>query len=563
MEYKSGFNYLYFDIYSKRASFFYNNQEKIGSYFGLFLTIIYILFSLILFIYNITRAFQRKDLVVNDSTTHPQEMPLINANSNNFYFAFGLEEKISFNRFIDETIYYPEIIFMDKIKINGEFITKTKINLDYGKCKEEYFGQDYKHLFLEGELKNSYCLKDSNFNLTLSGGSKYEKIGYISIKIFPCRNTTENNNHCKPQEKIDYYLSSGYFYILLKNIGLNPSNYSFPIFPNLKDLYTTIDKHIYRNYIINFGITEIHTDKSLFFSDEQIDKYLQYKDSFETFFFTDESDYLNEKEICLIEIKLDDTIFIQKRKYTKISEIFSRIGGYMQLIYTLFSLLSLLVNKYDLELKIINSIFNFDLEKKKMALKYQSLKDFFSINIPSYNKNLIFSSRKSARFSIKKAKKDNKSNSNIIIMSNNISSILNISDNKKNEESQSSKLELDKNKINPIPEIFNIKNKKAESKKYSMNKKKNRENTSHINRESLPKFNIFMNHKESNNNLKKFNEKVNLNLIDFIFRRKNKNKEKHIELYHLGINFYKKRMDLIHVFTLLLITERILLKKNK
>jgi hypothetical protein len=43
-------NLAYFDIYSKRISFFFNNKEKIGTYFGLFLTILYILLSLILFI---------------------------------------------------------------------------------------------------------------------------------------------------------------------------------------------------------------------------------------------------------------------------------------------------------------------------------------------------------------------------------------------------------------------------------------------------------------------------------------------------------------------------------
>ena len=281
---KFKFNYLSFDIYSKRAGFFYNNQEKIGSYFGLFLTIIYILISLTLFFYNIITTLKRKYLVVYDSTIYPQEMPIININSNNLYFAFGLEDPISLNRFINEEIYYPEITFVYRIKINGEFITKSITNLEYEQCKEENFGENYQHLFIKGELRNSYCLKDSNFNLTLTGGFKFEEMTYIRIKIFPCRNTTENNNHCKPQEEIDYYLSSGYFSILLKNFGLNPTNYSFPILPTLKDLYTTIDKHIYRNYIINFGITEIHTDKSLFFSDEQIDKYLQYKDSFETFF---------------------------------------------------------------------------------------------------------------------------------------------------------------------------------------------------------------------------------------------------------------------------------------
>ena len=80
---------------------------------------------------------------------------------------------------------------------------------------------------------------------------------------------------------------------------------------------------------------------------------------------------------------------------------------------------------------------------------------------------------------------------------------------------------------------------------------------------NLPSIAINNNNKDSNNNLKNFDEKIHFSLFDYFFRKKNLSIEKQIELYKLGINFYKKRMDLIHVFTLLLITEKILLKKSK
>ena len=561
---ESNFNYLYFDIFSKRASFFYNNQEKIGSHFGLFLTLIYISFSLILFLYNLVITSQRKELKVYDSTMNSQEMPSININSDNFYFAFGLEDPNSLNRFVDETVYYPEILFIERNKVKGKFVTNTTKNLAYENCQEKNFGNDYQHLFIKGELNNSYCLKDFNYNLTLAGGFKYEKMTYIRIKLFPCKNSTENNYHCKPQEKIDYYLSSTYFSILIKNFGLNPSNYSFPIQPKVENLFTTVDKILYRNLILNFGMTEIHTDKGLF--NENIDKkkYLQYREAMQTFSFSNINDYLNGKEICMIQLKLDDTIFIQKRTYTKIPEIFSRMGGYMQLMHTAFSLLSLIINKFDSELKIINSIFNFNLQKKKMALKYQSLRDFDSINIPIYNKNLIFSSRKSVK-NIKKV--DNSKSNNLIIMDSNISSIFNIShNNRRFDDCQSSKLEINKSK-NSIYESNNFKIIKKNSRRSKYNKSENLYNNvnHHFNNDNnIQHINVFYNKKESNNNLNEFNDQIRLNLLDYFCKRNNnQNKKAHFDLYNLGISFYRKTMDLIHIFTLLLITERILLKKNK
>ena len=62
--------------------------------------------------------------------------------------------------------------------------------------------------------------------------------------------------------------------------------------------------------------------------------------------------YLSGNDIILDQIRLDDTILIQKRTYAKISDILSRIGGYMQLMYTVFLLLANSLNKIDCQLKI-------------------------------------------------------------------------------------------------------------------------------------------------------------------------------------------------------------------
>ena len=559
----SKFNLLFFDIYSKRASFFYNNHEKIGSLFGLVLTLIYISVSLILFIYYIAMTLERKNIIVYDSTIFSNELLSININASNFYFAFGIENKDTLNRFIDETIYYPEIVFIEREKVNGEFITISQKILEYEDCKEENFGENYQHLLVKGELNNSYCLKDFNSNLQLTGGFKYEKMSYIRIKIFPCKNTTKNNNHCRSQDEIDSFLSNGYLSILVKDFGLNPSNFTSPVIPTFRDLFTAIDKHLYRNMVLKYGLTEVNTDEGLIFEEMKKEKFLQFRESVQTSSFLDEENYKNGTEICLLQLRLDDIIYIQKRKYTKISEIFSRIGGYMQLIYTLFSIMALFLNKLNLELKIINSIFNFDVDQKKMALKYQSLRDFDSISIPSYNKNLIFSSMKSMKINKKSSKVDIKDRKHF--MSNkNISSIFNLAKDKKLDDSQNSKLEIIRSKNSNIqtPKAINIK--KVDSRRNVCKKDCN----GILNKVNLPKLNlpsiaINNNNKDSNNNLKNFDEKIHFSLFDYFFRKKNLSIEKQIELYKLGINFYKKRMDLIHVFTLLLITEKILLKKSK
>jgi hypothetical protein len=322
---------------------------------------------------------------VYDSTAYSKDIPTIDINPDLIYFAFGVEDPKTSNRFIDETIYYPKFLFFYRDKVNGEFKTTKRIELESEVCKEESFGQDYQNIIVKGELNNSYCLK--NFNLTLKGGYKYENMSYLRIRIYPCINTTENNHHCKPQEVIDNYLKGGYISILTKDIGLNPINYSFPIISTLQDLYSTIDKQIYRDYILYYGITEIKTDTGLFIKQINSKRYLQFRKEVKSFYFRDESEYYGGKAMCSIDFRLDDLIITQTSEYTKIPEVFAVVGGYMNLITTIFTLLSILVNRLYPQLEILNGIFNFNLKKNKMTLKIYSIKDF---NSNTFTKNFIF-----------------------------------------------------------------------------------------------------------------------------------------------------------------------------
>ena len=142
------------DMYSKKIGFFYNGHEKISSFFGLFLTLAYIIVSMILFIYEIIKTIQREELKVYDSTIYGTEMPSIDINSDKFYFAFGLEDPSTSSRFIDDRIYIPRIVFVDKVKVNDEPVTANQITLEYEKCKVEKFGEKYQSLFIKNELDN-------------------------------------------------------------------------------------------------------------------------------------------------------------------------------------------------------------------------------------------------------------------------------------------------------------------------------------------------------------------------------------------------------------------------
>ena len=528
------------DMYSKKIGFFYHGHEKISSFFGLFLTLAYIFVSLTLFIYEIIKTFQRKELTVYDSTMYGTEMPSININSDQFYFAFGLEDPSTSSRFIDDRIYIPKIVFVDKVKVNDELVTANQITLEYEKCNVEKFGENYQSLFIKHELDNSYCLKDTNFNLTLAGGYKYDRMTYIRIRIYPCVNSTENNYSCRPQEVIDRYLSSGFFSIILKDFGLNPLNYSVPILPTLQDLYTTIDKSMMRNYILNFRVTQINTDIGIIKEDIKKEKYLQYFKELQTFTLRNEKDYYNGKSVILVQMKLDDTILIQTRHYTKISAIFSRIGGYMQLMNTAFLLLSTIINKLHSNFKVINSIFKYSLKENKIILKFFPLKEFTTLNSKNNNNCLIISSN---NFKNEKLELDRNKNN---LMNSNLSSFLNISEYKNNPDIKSKKTVFRNNSFVP-----NENSKINSANSINSNLKQKCENIINIKKDNI-QINYFDNRIKLSYTPKDY---ISLNIFDYIFCKKNEKMSKLIKLYNLSKIYYRKKMDIVHIFTLLCILE--------
>jgi hypothetical protein len=573
-------NYLDFDIYSRRISFFYKNKEKMGSSFGFILTILYAIISIILFLIYFIKTIKRDEVSTSISTIYPSDIPSINLNNNIFYLAFGLEIPNKLNRFIDETIYYPKVSYIERIKENGVFITKSEKHLDFERCDGENFGKNYQHLFEKDEFNNSYCLKD--FNLSLIGGFKYNKMSYIRINIYPCVNNTKNNNHCKPQDIIDKYLTATYFSGTAKDIGFNPFNYSFPIVPTLQDLYTSIDKSFYKEYIMYFGLAEINTDKGFISTNINKENYIKYIKNYESFFFLDNDDYLKGKKIFSAQIRLEDNIYFINRKYTKMSEVFSTTGGYMQVIYTIFALIATLTKKISIELNLLNSLFNFDIKHKKilLSIEYGKKLDYnFSLEKGKLNKYIPYEARKSII-----SKKDRR---NSIIFLNNTHKLKKV----ETEQEQSPVYFNNIKSINKISEeglidiVNNIPKEKEKDKKINMNDISiNRSNNNMIFKED--KLDLNNNKKDNNENNSIIDEKknrrnsnfnsfnilknfdkgrrstINFNLFDYYCFKKLTKKSTEIELFNFGINFFKSQMDIINFFNILILTQIMLTQQQ-
>ena len=545
------FKLLDFDIYSKNIGLFYRNKEKISSNFGLILTTLYICISLGIFIYYTSSILRHLDVSVYDSTIYSKEIPSINLNNSDLlYFAFAIEIPSTAERFIDETIYTAKALFLDNIKNeNGKFETNEMRELKIEKCQQEKFGSNYQHLFTNGEFNNSYCI--NNFDFELKGGFIYEKLSLIKIEIFPCKNSTENNFHCKPQEVIDSYLKGGYFSILLKDIGLNPNNYSYPTLPIVQDIYTTISSKFYRNLILYYGITEIKTDSGIFFENVQRKRYLKFYEKNDILIPRDEQQYYNGESIIGIQIRLSDNIHLQSREYKKMHNAFATTGGFMQMLNAFFLFLTLIPSKYLYDNLIIGNLYDFDIPNNIIINKH-------------YKKNIRFNRirLKHELDSPKRSKsyKDLRRGHNIFEGSK-ILNLSSINNNNKENLINDYKSEKKKNKINKqyflLEKNLNLSGlekinsqPKVEILSFKNNYQKMDNNKIHIkkNNTKITEPKKYENATLENNNFK-------LNLLDYLFIGDYK-KSKTFSLYLKAIIIFKEKLDIMNLFNLILFIEK-------
>lgn len=600
---KANFNLVDFDIYAKRVGFFFENKEKLGTKLGFCLTILYVSISFGLFIFYTTITMKRTEIKVHDSTIYLKDSPDLNINPEMFYFAFGVENPMTNTRFIDETIYTVKVKLYERVKDGSTLKTIKEKILDVERCKQEKFGEIYQKLLVAGELNDSYCIND--INLTLSSDYQQSKLSYLNIEVYSCVNTSNNNNHCKPREEIDSYLSGTFTSFLAKDIGLDPSNYTFPIIPMVQNLRTTIDKNFFRDYVLYFGLTEIQTDKGLFYESIHKERYMNFIKSTQSFYNRNEQNYYNGDSMCDVQFKFGDDIHVQKRAFMKMTEVFAITGGYMQLLSTIFTFTTLLSNKLGYEIKLVNSIFNFYPKKRQISLKHElkgkvidfqnnSISQNFSeVNASKDNKEKNFF--KSNNINIKKNNISNKNKDkriNVTLSHNNLFKLFSLNNSNNlyprksivvNKSSQSIKEENENGNKSEKDNKISYKDKTHKVENLSKSEKaKEKESISEDSNKNKSKVCLLTFEVENKNNYRLFNRSQiikkndNSNLIfgDMISRNIRINlfyyycfsrfiKDKsYLQQFKFAISFLKKKMDIIYLLNLILSMEKLMIKES-
>ena len=353
------------DFFGKEPEFYIQGRPKQVSIFGRIFTYIFIFLYILIFCYKLYRMSQRVDITFYDSYSNTDEVPNIKITQDNFTLMFTILDENG-EPFIDDTIYYPEAFFSD------EYSEEIRIE----RCSPDKIGPRYREFFDDSEIMDYYCLVDVNYSLVPNMNS-------LRISIYPCRNN-EDDDYCESQEYIENYLSNKLFLVYFQDIMLTPLDYHNPIKERINVLNTEIYKNLGQYLHTEMQLVKIETSTNIigfdFLTKPKIEEFIKFDKEvilpFPGYNFDDEED---EYPITIFELQLNDRILLEKRYYVQLIDVLGEIGGFMEIMFSFFSMICSLIVDILYEKTLTNNLFTYNITRKTILIKKRE-NPIFKIN---------------------------------------------------------------------------------------------------------------------------------------------------------------------------------------
>ena len=539
---KSFQHFYEYDMFGYTVRLYFNGSTKKGTLFGLIVTLIYIFTFIAVTIYYITQTFNRKNYTFSTSTMEHEEITSIKLDKDIFALNFALQDPINYLEFIDETIYTikANLITGKRDPVSQIFIWNYE-EIKTGPCTLDMFGKNYQQFF-KNNYKSKYCLYDID-KKNLTGHFNFNYYSQILISFYSCINSTENNNHCKSKDVIDYYLNNTYVSLFIHSITIDEKQISMTR-NSLENQYTTVGQNFFKDYQIYLKIIETEDDNGIIFKSEKLKKLLQFDSTRE---MTAINPKVFDDSFCDITIKLSSKKTVYKKSYEKLLDAFFKSGNIMTVIYYILKICLWLPVKTVYEINAINKVFRFDKAKiikkisegniSKILSNFNSNSQILKNEIKENNLNIL-------KFKNDEDNKDNSknvSNPECLYSKNNPALNIKMKNIKDNHSGSSANVD-NKN----IPKnIFLLKNIKSQ-KNYLSNS-----NSFNYFRENIEKENkIKRKNINKQEESKFFFETIKINWYQFLcyYPIKQCSNNNKIKLAEKGRKFYMQNLDIINVF---------------
>jgi hypothetical protein len=168
----------------------------------------------------------------------------------------------------------------------------------------------------------------------------------------------------------------------MEDVDLTPQLYHSPIALRGKEVTANVGKALFQDVHSYFQIINIETDEDFLgfevFNQVKREKYIKYEQSIILSSLKPDI-FVSGDSIVDVSIALSEQELTQKRTYPKLIEVLGDVGGLMEVLFSLFRIISSFLNNTLYEKSLVNHLFSFNLEQKVLLIKENKKKKIFKM----------------------------------------------------------------------------------------------------------------------------------------------------------------------------------------
>lgn len=365
----------YFDLFGQRGFVYVKNTEMLRTSTGGCLSITLVLMTIIAFGFYLAQLIARSVVTVSTSTIVDPDVS-IQLNSTNFMFAVGFNR--STNTLLNGALDF-QLELSDYTRLpNGTQVKKTNIT-QMIPCPMSYFtnlsGINFEKQYNDYDMGTLFCPNMSDprsSNLTLAGNFLGSEFRFLKVSVYPCSNATHEKfglPPCASPENISNTLTSigrMRFQVYYPTFLVNLYDYHHPTLGNISNQEYLLSPPGGIQIFSNIYLTKqaILTDDNLAYSRSNGTRIVW---NIPLSNFRDEYFNYGTNELINVTIRMDINGVTYYRKYMKIPDLMSKVGGLFPLLFAAFGYLAIRYNQYKIKNYIANDIYTVEREKRDGA----------------------------------------------------------------------------------------------------------------------------------------------------------------------------------------------------
>ena len=355
----------FIDIYGRKFHFLTNKQLKFKTWIGGLITIVLLLIGItFIFIFGNDFFFRKNPSFTQSSIS--ERYKRINLTNAQIIIAFRTEDE--YGNYLNTSKYiFPKIYYYSAVpNINGEFRSDYKEEyISFRLCNENDFEGNENFLELYG---NMYCIEWKN--KTFGGYWDHEFLYYFEIRLFYCNNSEtylNNNSLCPSIEEMNQYFSFNtvYFSIYYSTIELRVNDLKKPFSKKHSNYFTYINHNFRKTDRIFLNEQILNDDQGWIISNNKNISTWDIYDIKSDYIYYNNEMITSEGFSSLfysLNIYMSSNKYYYTRKYLKLPDVLSMIGGLITFIHVFGKTLYISINLNLQKLRIIE--FLFDLENE-------------------------------------------------------------------------------------------------------------------------------------------------------------------------------------------------------